>query len=1294
MVETVNATLRSNWDGGFVADLTVTATGSASNGWTVEFDAPFELTNVWNARIISRVGTHYVLGNLDYNGTIAAGSSTGFGFQAGGSFSQLTGLHTGTGSGSTGGGIIPGLTISDMTIAEPVSGTANATLTVTLSAAATGTVSVNYATGGGTATAGSDYTATSGTLTFAAGETSKTITIPVKADTLAEGTETLNVTLSSPSGATITDGTGVVTITDTVVPVGAPELGISDIAVTEPASGTKGATFTITLSHASTEVVQVAYATADGTAHAGSDYTAVSGTLVFNPGETSKTVTVQVAGDGIAEGSETFALNLTHAAGATPPSLSATATISDPVSSSGYLHTDGNQIVTADGTPVQINATSWFGGESTTYVPHGLWSRGYKDMLDQMVELGFNTIRLPYSDEALEPGKVPNGIDFSLNPDLQGLTVLQVYDKIVEYAGQVGLKIFFDHHRSDAGAGPNGNGLWYTGTYPESKMIENWVMLANRYAGNTTVIGADLHNEPHNASWGTGDAATDWQLAAQRIGNAVLAANPNWLIIVEGVESYQGNNYWWGGNLQGVAQHPVVLNVANQLVYSPHDYPNSVFPQTWFQDPNYPNNLDDIFRANWGYIYEQNIAPILLGEWGTKLVDPLDAGWLSAITKYLGGDFNLDGVKDISAGKLPMSWAWWAWNPNSGDTGGVLQDDWLTPNLNKVNAVKPIMFGLITGGGSVTPPTGGDTASFATSAELALGSIASSVTHIELTGDNLGAGSLDHLAHLTTVTLTATAPQLSASFSAADASAFTGKAIHVSAPNAQLLGVDGTALGSDASLRVTGTHDLVVFGGAGDDIVVAGDGSTLFQGGAGSDRIIFGTAAGMAAAQVDGGAGTDVIELGADVTTLSANAFAGKSNIEYLQFDTTGSVTASFGLQAVGASNGQLIVVAPNAASVHFDASAVPYGAVVLYGTAGADTLIGGQGDDWLIGQGGADTLKGGAGQDSIVFATAARLAEAALVDGGTGFDTLKIEGGNAVTDSAFAHVTNMEHLQLAGGGVQSATLGDLAGTGFGGRVTVTGPGATALSIDAHAMTTGVLDVYMTTGADTITGSTGADLFRGVGAGDTVRGGAGNDGFQFAGLSDFTGAALVDGGTGYDLAAVGGFGSLADSGFAHIANMDQVVFVGGADAATSGRVTLALGGNAAAAFKGDVTLSAAGGTSLTLDGSALAGKGLVAVGGVGNDVFTASAQNDLFVSGGGHDLFIFGAQTGHDRVEGWVSGNDGLFFQSLTEAEVQAMLAGATEAGGDTTLHYAGGDVTLAGVAKAGLALTDFGWGM
>lgn len=1291
MVETVNATLRSAWDGGFVADFTVNATGSAANGWTVAFDAPFALTNVWNARIVSHVGTHYVLGNLDYNGTIAAGASIGFGFQAAGSFSQISGLATGTGGAGT---ALPGLAISDVTLAEPASGVANATLTVTLSAPASGSVTVDYATGGGTATAGLDYTATSGTLTFAAGETSKTITIPVLADTLTEGTESLNVTLSNAHGATLSDATGVVTVTDTVAPAGPPALSLSDISVTEPASGAKAATFTITLSHASTEVVQVAYATADGTAHAGSDYTAISGTLVFNPGETSKTLSVQVAGDGVAEGNETFALNLTHAAGATPPSLSATATIHDPVAaSSGYLHTDGNQIVNASGEAVQINATSWFGGESTTYVPHGLWSRGYKDMLDQMVELGFNTIRLPYSDEALEPGKVPNGIDFALNPDLQGLTVLQVYDKIVEYAGQVGLKIFFDHHRSEAGAGPNGNGLWYSSAYPESKMIENWVMLANHYAGNSTVIGADLANEPHNATWGDG-GVNDWQAAAQRIGNAILNVAPQWLIIVEGVESYQGSNYWWGGNLQGVAQHPVVLNVANQLVYSPHDYPNSVFPQTWFQDPNFPNNLDDVFRANWGYIYEQNIAPILLGEWGTKLVDPLDSGWLNAITKYLGGDFNLDGTKDIGAGKLPMSWAWWAWNPNSGDTGGVLQDDWLTPNLNKVNAVKPIMFGLITDGGGTTTPVEGGTASFSTSAELAIGAIAAGVTHIELTGDNLGAGSLDHLSHLTTITLTAAAPQLSASFTEADAGAFQNKVINVSAPNAQLLGVDGTALQADAALHVTGTHDLVVFGGAGDDIVVAGDGSTLFQGGAGNDRVIFSTAAGMAAAQVDGGAGTDVIELGADVTSLSASAFAGKSNIEYVQFDSTGDVTASFGLQAIGAANGQLIVVAPNAHSVHFDASAVPYGAVVLYGTGGADTLIGGQGDDWLIGQGGADTLHGGAGQDTLVFHTAAQLAEAALVDGGTGFDTLKIETGTSIADSAFAHVTGMEHLQLAGGGVQSAILGDLAGTAFGGRVTVTGPGAASLSIDAHAMTTGVLDVYMTTGADVITGSNGADLFRGVSTGDIVHGGGGNDGFQFAGLADFSGAALVDGGTGYDLAAVGGFGTLTDAAFAHIANLDQVTFVGGADAATSGRVSLALGDSAAAAFKGVVTLSAAGGTSLTIDASGLTGKGFVGVGGTGNDVFTASAQDDVFYSGGGHDLFIFGAQTGHDRVEGWASGSDGLFFQSLTEAQVQAMLASATEAGGDTTLHYTGGDVTLAGVAKAGLAMTDFGWGM
>ena len=110
---------------------------------------------------------------------------------------------------------------------------------------------------------------------------------------------------------------------------------------------------------------------------------------------------------------------------------------------------------------MQIAGVNWFGFESSNMSPHGLWTRSYKDMMNQMVSLGFNTIRLPFSSDMLHSHGTPSGINFAENPDLQGLTALQVMDKIVDYAGQVGLKIILDHHRSDSGAGTSANGLWY-----------------------------------------------------------------------------------------------------------------------------------------------------------------------------------------------------------------------------------------------------------------------------------------------------------------------------------------------------------------------------------------------------------------------------------------------------------------------------------------------------------------------------------------------------------------------------------------------------------------------------------------------------------------------------------------------------------------------------------------------------------------------------------------------------------------------------------------------------------------
>jgi hypothetical protein len=216
------------------------------------------------------------------------------------------------------------LTISDVTTVEGNTGTTAFVFTVSLSAPSNQVVSVNYATADGSATAGIDYEATSGTLTIPAGQTTGTITVLVNGDRLAEANETFAVNLSAPTNATIVDGQGVGTIVDDK-----PRINISDRTVTEGNTGSTSATFTVTLSVAYDANVTVSYATADATATAGSDYQAASGTLTFAPGETSKTVTVQIIGDRLAEAHETFVLNLSAPTNATVADGQGVGTITD-----------------------------------------------------------------------------------------------------------------------------------------------------------------------------------------------------------------------------------------------------------------------------------------------------------------------------------------------------------------------------------------------------------------------------------------------------------------------------------------------------------------------------------------------------------------------------------------------------------------------------------------------------------------------------------------------------------------------------------------------------------------------------------------------------------------------------------------------------------------------------------------------------------------------------------------------------------------------------------------------------
>ena len=235
---------------------------------------------------------------------------------------------TGTGTIVNDDGVT--VSINSPSVTEGDSGSKNLTFTATLNKASTQQVMVNYADAGtGTATSGTDYTAITGdTLTFAVGITSQTFNVSVTGDTDEEADETVIVTLSGATNATISTATGTGTITDNDP---APSLSINSPSVTEGDSGSTNLTFTVTLNKASAEQVTVDYADArTGTATSGTDYTAITGgTLTFAVGTTSQTFDVSVSGDTLDEADETVVVTLSDAANASIGTATGTGTITD-----------------------------------------------------------------------------------------------------------------------------------------------------------------------------------------------------------------------------------------------------------------------------------------------------------------------------------------------------------------------------------------------------------------------------------------------------------------------------------------------------------------------------------------------------------------------------------------------------------------------------------------------------------------------------------------------------------------------------------------------------------------------------------------------------------------------------------------------------------------------------------------------------------------------------------------------------------------------------------------------------
>ncbi|KAB5536673.1 cellulase [Coniochaeta sp. 2T2.1] len=319
------------------------------------------------------------------------------------------------------------------------------------------------------------------------------------------------------------------------------------------------------------------------------------------------------------------------------------------------LRTKGRDIVDQNGKRFKLSSVNWYGASDELFIPGGLDVKHRSTIAATIKKLGFNSVRLPYSDEMVIRNPTVQPELLAANPDLIGKPALDIFDAVVQALTDAGIAVIINNHITTAtwccGADPCDAGWSNDHLGPICKLKqteEEWIQHWEK-------VMLPLKKNPL------------WATAAEKAGSRLLEMNPDWLIVVGGTES--------GNDLSGVAQRPILLGVENRVVYSAHVYAWSGWGslEGRYSKRTYPSFVKAM-RANWAYLVEGDVAPVWVGEFGAPHSPSTgDNNYWTNLMRYL---------KAIEA-----DFGYWAINPrkpkdNEYESYALVKDDWATPVLD------------------------------------------------------------------------------------------------------------------------------------------------------------------------------------------------------------------------------------------------------------------------------------------------------------------------------------------------------------------------------------------------------------------------------------------------------------------------------------------------------------------------------------------------------------------------------------------------------------------------------------